>query len=203
MWGGKFVGMFMNPASTPEDTVPNYFGIFLDVTDEAVLSQPESGSRMSDFIMSGGTGGVAYHDMMWVYTSQSKRPVWIMADNYYELYLHKPQPAFAMRAMAHEYDNATGTVTLLLSRSLRQPETSELNALQMRQGERWVMGFLLELGYSTNSIEPDYVDGWPHNISPYLNGDASWWPKLAIDLTNPPPSYSGTPASQYNNQPSV
>ncbi len=76
---------------------------------------------------------------------------------------------------------------VLFSRFLSRPALSEIDALQMKFGERWVMGFLIELGYNTwYGTYTDFVDGWPQKIYPYLSNDSSWWPKLVIDLTNPP-----------------
>lgn len=195
--GGKFEGMYTNPVSNPlGETLPNYFSIFFNVANNGVLKQPESGSRLSVFISPSAdwhTGKMwGYHDMMWLdYSSSYGHAAWILADNYYEQYLHKAQPAFAIENVVLEYDNSTGTLIILFSRYLWRTGNSEVNTLQMRSGERWVMGFLLELGYAINS-QPgtDFVDDWPQKTYPYLSNDASWWPKLVIDLTNPPPSFS-------------
>lgn len=192
--GGEFTGMYTNPASTPNGTtVPNYFAIFFDVDNDGLLKQPESGSRLSSFIeIPRLTGARFYHDMMWLdYSRSYKHGAWILADNYYEQDLNRVQPAFSVVEMIDEYDNSTGTLTMLFSRFLRLPANSEVNALQMRAGERWVMGFHLEIGYALNA-EPgtDYVDGWPQKTYPYTSDDSSWWPKLVIDLTDPPPEFS-------------
>ncbi len=86
-----------------------------------------------------------------------------------------------------EYDNSTGTLTILLARKLSCPGNSEVNQLQMKLGERWVIGFLAQVGFITDLGQfQDYVDGWPSNIYPYESTDSSWWPKMVIDLTNPP-----------------
>jgi hypothetical protein len=189
--GGKFAGMYTNPASTPNDTLPNRFSIFFDVTNERVLKQPESGSGLSAYMMPDGPEAWFYHDMMWAYSAQDNRLLWITADNYYSIYLNRGQPVMALHDAITEYDNSTGTVTMLLSRFLRQPESSELNALQIRPGERWVMGFVIELGYITNGGHwSDYMDDWPRRIYPYLLNDSSWWPKMVIDLTNPQPNFA-------------
>lgn len=190
--GGKFIGMSTNPASDPHVAIlPNYLQILFDVDNDGVLKTPESGSRLSVFITSNGTWMWGYHDLTWRYSQEGDRDIWILAENYYENYLHEPQPAYAIANVAVEYDNSTGTLTMLFSRFLYRPGNSAVNGLQMRPGERWVMGFLLELGYAThNSAFGDYVDGWPRKAYPYLSNDSSWWPKLAIDLANPPPSLS-------------
>jgi len=188
--GGKFIGMFTNPASTLERTVPNIFSLFFDTASDGVLKNPESGSRLSSYITSTGTGAWIYHDLVWAYGAQVGRTEWILADNYYTIYLGKTQPVFAVGDGVKGYDNSTGTLIVLFSRYLQRPEISEVNALQMKRGERWVMGFLFELGYATNSDAGDYVDGWPRKTYPYLSDDSSWWPKLVIDLSNAPSSFS-------------
>lgn len=188
--GGKFVGMYTNPASIPNNrTVPNYLSIFLDVAADGVLNYPESGSRLSAYVTSAGSEATFYHDMMWTYSRLylgSSRWAWIMADNYYSNDLNRVQPASSLGNMISEYDNSTGTVVMLFSRFLRLPDNSEMNILQIQPDECWVIAFLFELGYATNSEAGSYVDGWPMNIYPYPDNNASSWPKLAIDLTNPP-----------------
>jgi hypothetical protein len=189
--GGKFSGMYTNPASTNERTVPNIFKIFFDVANDGVLKQPESGSDLPAYITSKGAEVWFYHDLVWMdYVPEYRRASWILADSYYDLYFHKAQPDFAVGNMITEYDNSTGTLIILFSRFLWLPSISEVNALQIRTGERWAMGFLLELGYNTNSENGEFVDGWPQKTYPYLTNDASWWPKLVIDLTNPPPDFT-------------
>jgi hypothetical protein len=187
--GGEFVGMHTDPASDPKvEILPNYFQILFDVANDGTLYQPESGSRLSVFITPQGTWMWGYHDMMWTYLSAVQRTGWDLAENFY---FPKAQPASALANVAVEYDNSTGTLTVLFSRYLRCPLNSAANALQMKPDERWTMGFLVELGYATHiSTFGDYVDGWPRNIYPYLSNDSSWWPKLVIDLTNPAPSFS-------------
>lgn len=192
--GGEFTGMYTNPASTPNGTtLPNYFAVFFDVANDGLLKQPESGSRLSSFIeIPRLTGGRFYHDMMWLdYSRSYKHGAWILADNYYSQDLNKIQPAFSVEDMIDEYDNSTGTLTVLFSRHLRLSSISEANQLQMQRGERWVMGFHIEIGYALNA-QPgtDYVDGWPQKTYPYTSNDSSWWPKLAIDLTNPPAEFA-------------
>jgi hypothetical protein len=190
--GGKFCGMGMNPLDI---ALPDYLSMFFDVANTGVLKQPESGFRFSDYIYQHWTGLWIYHDELWVdYVAQDRRASWLLADNYYSIYLGKAQTVFSVGDGIKEYDNSTGTVTILLSRRLSCPGNAEVNAFQMMPGERWVIGFLIELGYVTNiGSFGDYVDGWPRNIYPYLSNDSSWWPKLCIDLTNQP---SGFPQNQ-------
>jgi len=160
------------------------------VANDGVLTAPESGSRPCVYVDRERVSLWIYHDAVWFYVPMFRRAAWILSDNYYEMFLNKPQPADAVEGGIGEYDNSTGTVTMLFSRLLRLPDNIEANALQMRPGERWIMGFLLELGYMTNTgTFTDYVDGWPNKTYPYMSDDASWWPKLVIDLTNPQPTY--------------
>jgi hypothetical protein len=190
--GGEFIGMHLNPADTATDTVPHCFSVLFDVANDGVLKQPESGSTLSVFVLPDATGGWMYEDMMWAYSALDKRSLWVTAENYYSD-LQRAQPAAAIEDTdaVTEYDIPTGTLTVLLSRYLRQPESRELNELQIRPGERWAMGFLIELGYITNIGHwSDYMDDWPRRIYPYLSNDSSWWPKMVIDLTNPPPNVS-------------
>jgi hypothetical protein len=191
--GGEFRGMGINPVSTANDTVPNVFSIYFDVADDGVLRQPESGSKFADYITENWRGGTSYNDAIWVdYAREYERASWVLSYYYYTYYLGKPQTVFSYGDGTSEYDNSTGTVTMLFSRLLSCPGNAEVNALQMRSGERWLMGFVLELSFATNGLTPqDYVDGWPKNTYPYLSNDSSWWPKMAIDLTNPPSTYPG------------
>jgi hypothetical protein len=187
--GGKFSEMYTNPASDPTiEILPNYFQILFDVADDGTLNQPESGSRLSVFITPQGTWMWGYHDMVWAYSRSNQRMCWYLAENFYSPI---SQPASALVDVAVEYDNSTGTLTMLFSRFLNCSLNSRADALQMKPDERWVMGFLLELGYATHiSSFGDYVDGWPRKAYPYPDNNSSWWPKLAIDLSNPPPSFS-------------
>lgn len=190
--GGEFRQMFTNPASNSNETVPNYFKILFDTDNDGELRFPESGSTLPVLVYDDDwrtTGW--YHDLVWVdYSSFFHRAIWMFGDDYYKDYLSKPQPSVAGEEATAEYDNSTGTLTILFSRRLRLSEIATINALQMKPGERWVMGFLLELGYATwYGPMSDFVDGWPRKTYPYLDNDASWWPKLVIDLTNPPSSF--------------
>jgi hypothetical protein len=197
--GGRFVGMYTNPINTDNDTYPEYFSIYFDVPNNGVLSSPESGSRIALFIQKSSAGGLSwfYHDLSWVYdTSVTHRMIWMTANDYYAFCLHRAQPTFSLAAEAAEYDKTTGTVSILFARFLSRAEISEANALQMRLSERWVLGFQLELGFTNPNISPedlflDFIDGWPRNTYPYLSNDSSWWPKMVIDLTNPPSTYLG------------
>lgn len=191
--GGQFQRMFTNPASDSNLTLPNYFNMLFDVNTDGKLKFPESGSRLSVLVYDDDwrTGGW-YRDLVWVdYSADFHRAIWMFGDDYYKKYLSKAQPSMAGVEATAEYDNSTGTLTLLFSRHLLLSEIADINAIQIRPGERWVMGFLLELGYATWYGElSDFVDGWPKKTYPYLDNDASWWPKLVIDLTNPPSSFS-------------
>jgi len=98
-------------------------------------------------------------------------------------------PPSAREDIVLEYENSTGTLTILFFRHLQKPENAEINALQMRCGERWVMAFNIELRIFLEYFENGlFVDGWPTNTFPYASHDSFWWLKLAIDLTNPPPN---------------
>jgi hypothetical protein len=190
--GGKFRGMGMNPVSTANETLPNCLSMYFDVADNGVLEQPESGFRFSAFIFQKLTGLWIYHEELWVNNVEEYgRAAWVPSDNYYPSYL----PSSIGNGIK-EYDNSTETVTTLLSKQLSCPGNAAVNALQMKPGERWVMGFIIELEYITDTSDwGDYVDGWPRNIYPYLSNDASWWPKLLIDLTNPPQTIPGQTTS--------
>ncbi|MGQ9461427.1 MAG: hypothetical protein ACUVRA_09415 [Candidatus Bathyarchaeaceae archaeon] len=186
--GGKFTGMFTNPASEPNCMLPNYFNILFDVDSDGKLAFPESGSRLSVLVFNDTwmTSGW-YHDLLWT-TGENEfhHSIWGFAEDYY---FPKAQPAMAFGGGFAEYDDLTGTLAIIFSRNLRLPAISEVNALQIRPGERWTLGFLLELGFARYSELSDFVDGWPQKIYPYLSNDSSWWPKLVIDLTNPPPEF--------------
>jgi hypothetical protein len=200
--GGKFRGMFTNPASDPEVTLPNYLEIFFDVANDGKLTFPESGSSTQMIVHNDKWQASGWlRDRVWMdYEKQFKRACWIFADEYYNNYLRRAQPAIATAEGTAEYDNSTGTVTMIFSRRLRLPETADSNALQIRPGERWTMGFLLELGFATWYGDfTNFVDGWPQKTYPYLSNDSSWWPKLVMDLSNPPAEYPGGPGSPLAN----
>lgn len=191
--GGKFVGMYTNPANIPNDGIGgNFFQILFDVNHDGLLKTPEGGSKTSVCLYQERPGGLFYYDMVWIGRSDydNGRPYWEMSDNLESIGIHVQ--ALATIDAAAEYYNSTGTVSVLFARLLRLPSISEVDALQMRLGERWVMGFLIELGFETQiGVFQDYVDGWPNKTYPYLSNNSSWWPKLAIDLSNPPATYPG------------
>ncbi len=183
--GGKFVGMGSNPASVPGDSQPNRFHMYFDVANDGVLKTPEAGSgfAVNIDVPHETLVGVQWPDMFWQYADTPyNHNIWMPADGYLET--RGGQRIFSMAAHAQEYDNSSGTVTILFARYLSRPGMENINALQMRPGERWTMGFLLELAYQKELA--NMVDGWPRNVYPYLSNDASWWPKLVIDLANPP-----------------
>ncbi len=187
--GGEFRGMYRNPTSTGRVAYTDYFVLLLDVANDGALTFPESGSRFSVALHENAgwhTGMVwSVQDQVWLDNVPAvRRAAWV---NGYDAHLQ----VSTARSFASEYDNSTGTVIMLYSRYLQKAGFYTDNALQMKVGERWTMGFLLELAYSNDSsgAYQDFVDGWPRTAYPYLDNDASWWPKLVIDLTNPPPSY--------------
>jgi hypothetical protein len=189
--GGRFVNMYSNPASQPYgDTQPNVFWIYFDVAGSGELKTPEAGSLYGvtiDVPQETLVGG-QWDDIVWVYEStQYKHMAWIPAYNY--LLPNARRAGSSIVAQTAEYDNSTGTVTILFARLLRTPGTEDFNALQMRPGERWVMGFLLELEYQKEL--DNRVDGWPKKTYLEWSSNSSWWPKLVIDLTNPPAATSG------------
>jgi len=185
--GGRFVGMYSNPASVPHDLQPNRFHIYFDVANDGVLKTPEAGSLFAvaidvppqEDLVSG-----QWDDMVWVYEpNQYKHMMWMPAYNY--LWPDAHRAGLSIAAQTAEYDNSTGTVTIMFARFLRTPGTEDFNVLQMRPGERWAMGFLLELQYQKEL--DNRVDGWPKKTFGEWSDDSSWWPKLVIDLANPPP----------------
>ena len=187
--GGEFRGMYRNPTSTEKVAYTNYFVLLLDVANDGALTFPESGSRFSVALHenAGWNTGMVWsvQDQIWLdYVPAERRAAWVLG---YDVDL----PVSTAGNFAAEYDNSTGTVIMLFSRHLRKEGFYTDNALQMKLGERWAMRFLLELAYSNDSsgAYQDFVDGWPRKTYPYLDNDASWWPKLVIDLTNPPVSF--------------
>jgi len=190
--GGKFVGMHSNPASEPNVYAePNNFFVFFDTGNTGVLKTPESGSSAGVTIAmpSDTLWGCQYHDMLWVYEpTQYKHMVWMPADNY----ITNKALNFSVRDEACGYESSTGTVKILFSRFLRI-DNAYMNAFQMRPGERWVMGFLLELEFQKG--RDNRVDGWPQKTFEVWSDDSSWWPKLVIDLTNPPKTIPGQATS--------
>jgi hypothetical protein len=144
-----------------------------------------------------------YEDLLWWSPPEVGAPEWNMQRDFYQ---PKGEPAFSEKDIAAEYDNVTGTVTILFSRYLWCSANSLTNAFQMRPGERWVMGFMLMLGYGNGaSLFPGpfspgaFLGTWPEGYSDVSN-DSSWWPKLAIDLSNPPATYPSTTSQAFQPQ---
>jgi len=203
--GGEFHGMGTNPASYsykwPDTTLPNCFSLFLDVANDGKLSFPESGSELAVCIDrdAGWHTGKSwkYEGRLWWKSNNpfaEKRYFWDFTEAYYQ---PNPEPALSVGDATTEYDNSTGTLIMLFSKYLSRPKISETDGLQMRPGERWVMGFNLELYYATwYEGNQNFADGWPRNTYPYFSDDASWWPKLVIDLTNPPAIIPGQTAPE-------
>jgi hypothetical protein len=191
--GGQFVGMYSNPASTSQGlTEVNFFAMYFDVANSGLLKTPEAGTSLgasidvpSDFL-----GTSVPEDVLWAYSADTyQHMIWMPADVY--LMNRGGQSFFSTAESTCRYDNTTGTVTMLFARSLSIPQIANIDALQMRQGERWAMGFLMELGF--DKPLDSRVDGWPQTTYLVWSNDSSWWPKLVIDLTNPPkPSPSAT-----------
>ncbi len=184
---GKFVGMYDNPDTNyPENVIPNLFDILFDVGNDGSLKSPESGSRFAAYVYQERAGFKVYVDMLWFDDPADGHARWQNVDWYADEVLHRGLPV-PEDGMATAYYNSTGTLMIIYSRLLRLSGNAEVNAFQMRPGERWTMGFLLQLGYQSNETAIGlYMDGWPQNIYPYLSDDSSWWPKLVIDLANPP-----------------
>ena len=197
--GGKFVGMYMNPTYVPGHILGgSYLQIMFDVDNSGTLRTPEAGSRASVAVGQTGPEMLFYYDMAWIGLPifRQGRPYWEMTQNLQSI-------GFIARTIATvegaaTYENKTGTLQVLFERLLSTPSISSVDALQMRSGERWVMGFLIEMGFENPAGEfQNYVDGWPRTSYPYTSpdsSDSSWWPKLAIDLSNPPTTYPGVAA---------
>jgi hypothetical protein len=194
--GGIFYGIGPDPNSNAQDGYPDYFQILFDVADSGVLTFPEAGSTLSVDVSPPGAlplpQGWAcplswwYQDDVWRnYINVIGRGAWDFADSIGML-------AVTVGSMAAEYDNSTGTLVILFSRHLSLASYYK-NSLQMSLGERWVMGFVLELGLWNFAGVPytDYVGDWPVNVYPYLSNDSSSWPKLVIDLTKQPATFPG------------
>jgi len=190
---GKFRGMYRNPYAGKDDGIPQYVALFFDANNDGILTYPESGSRfMAGFGESNrwNPGGVSgCDDMIWTRDPWNwyQHDIWLSAENYYnDRNVRLPKPATLNNTW--EYDNSTGTWMVLFSRYLLGSDDPHTNAFIMRNGERWVVGFNLELGYTPGGVATEMLaDGWPQKTYPYLSNDASWWPKLVLDLSNPPP----------------
>jgi hypothetical protein len=192
--GGKFNGMGRNPASNSSDNpgtiLANYFQILFDVKNDGVLTNPESGSTFAVTIDENANWRTRMtwwvEDMVWGYYPAARRVSWAPATD-----VGMNVRTWGLADV--QYNNSTGTLAFIFSRYLWMPGYYMDNALQMRAGERWVIRFVLELGYNTwFATYSDFVDGWPRNTYPNLltDKDSSWWPKLVIDLTNPPSEFT-------------
>lgn len=192
--------IYGNPTSSASVFYTDYFRVYFDSDNDGIVTQPESGSMDSftepcPFLPThcNSTSWIYpftafYHDETWFDNALgSGNPGWGFPQDYCQ------QPT-SLVAWASEYFIPNGTWTFAFSRLLNVPDSC-LNSLQMRAGERWAIGFIMEVGYSNGSPiggqspYQDFVGGWPRNTYPDLNQDASWWPKLVIDLANPPTKY--------------
>ncbi len=197
--GGNFSGIGRNPYTNAQAYYGAYFNILFDVDNSGKLTFPEAGSTLEAVVpppenhtMHDYDSPIIYYymDKVWRnYIATVKRGAWDLADSTGMLVM-------TYGDMVAEYDNGTGTLVVLYARHLWKNGYYS-NSLQMRPGERWVMGFMLELGFMnpTGEAYEEYYDGWPRNAYPYLTNDASWWPKLAIDLTNQPTTFPGQTSS--------
>lgn len=189
--GGKFRGMYRNPTSYSTVAYPNIFAILFDVANDGQLTFPESGTIIGVALFENAgwhTGAVwSPDDLLWSYSRTEKHMFWCLTEDYY---WPNAQPPSAVKHMVVEYDNSTGTLIILFARYLRWPINSEINSFQMRSGECWIMGFLLELGYTKgDELFQNFMVSWPQREYSYLSNDSSLWPKLCIDLTNPAPEF--------------
>jgi hypothetical protein len=198
--GGQFQGMYLNPNDYDGAAFANMFGILFDVTDNGTLTFPEAGSLFGDSLWQNASlqfneAAWSFDDVLWWKIPWEIAPTWNLQSDFYS---PKAEPAFAEKDTAAEYDNLTGTLTVLFSRYLWCPANSLTNAFQMRPGERWVMGFMLILGYAStgNLFTGGSLVTWPEGYS-FESSDSSWWPKLVIDLTNPPATYPGDAPATY------
>lgn len=195
--GGIFRGMYSNPNShtNPDgsyDVPPNYLKMLVDVNNDGVLKAPESGSDPVVFVPclfdpsrcglgSGGWGSIdtfpGYDDLAWVnYVPEYRH-------GGFDLTSHICLQPSTLAGIATEYNYSSGDLVIVFAKRLSQPNSCA-DGLQMRSEERWVVGFLFELGYAKEAPLSDYVSGWPITAYPYLSTDSSSWPKLAIDLAN-------------------
>jgi hypothetical protein len=188
--GGIFHGMYRNPTSNdPDGAFADVLVMLFDANNDGKLTFPEAGSCIGVYIWENNQYVWNHIDLVWEIPTY---PYWDQGAAYYQ---PKAQPAFGVDKLAPCYDNSTGTVSVVFARYLWQPGNAEINALQMRPGERWVMGFMLLAGYSDRTkLFPSFVKSWPDGFS-YQSSDSSWWPKLVIDLSNPPLSFSNNPQS--------
>jgi predicted secreted protein len=186
--GGQFHGMYLNPNDYDNAALENMFGMLFDVTDKGQLAFPEAGSLFGDCLWQNASlqfneAAWTFDDVFWWNTG------WHLQRDFYP---NESEPAFAEKDTAAEYDNVTGTMTVLFSRYLWCRGNSLTNAFQMKPGERWVIGFMLMLGYSNggNVFTGGCLATWPEGYS-FESNDSSSWPKLVIDLTNQPATFPG------------
>ena len=186
--GGKFQGIYLNPYLTLENGYGSeYWIIFFDTGNDGILTMPESGSLVYVEINPGKFEASGYEDVAW--NIDYHYPLtWEFASD-----LTNGFGKQTLGARVSDYDNSTGTITMLFSRLL-QCDNSNVNSFQMRPGERWVMGFRMDLGYSdAQRALTGFSDTFPKNPTtlPWwqMSNDSSSWPKLAIDLSNPPPGF--------------
>ncbi len=200
--GANFTGIGRNPYTNAQAYYGAYFNIHFDVDNSGQLTFPEAGSTLEAVVpppenhtMHNYDSPIIYYymDNVWEnYMATVRRGAWDFAGN-------AGMPVQTHGDMVAEYDNGTGTLVVLYARHLWK-DGYYSNSLQMRPGECWVMGFMLELGFMNpfgdTYEDRNHYDGWPRNAFPYLTNDASWWPKLAIDLTKQPTTFPGqTPTS--------
>ncbi len=198
--GGIFRGIYSNPTSTSTVEYNERFNLLLDTDNDGILTNPESGSVLlanigcSLYPSNCGLGAdgwgasalaYGYTDMAWnEHAPFIERSAWEFAG---DICTAKGLTYISsVGGYTVEYNVWNGTLVVLFSRHLFVPGACN-NGLQMRLGERWVMSFLLELGYQNQTaIYQDLMDGWPMNVYPYLSNSTTSWPKLVVDLTNPP-----------------
>jgi hypothetical protein len=196
--GASFSGIGPDPFSTPQTGYYDYFDILFDVANKGVLTFPEAGSLVSVDASPPGAEPVPqgwasplvylYQELAWQNSQQVLHiPTWDFADAY-------GMEALTVGSIAAEYDNSTGTLVVLFSRKLSGAAGYYKNSFEMSPGERWVMGFLLQLGFAgENSLYNVYQSSWPSTYF-WANNDSSWWPKLVIDLTKQPATFPGETA---------
>jgi len=196
--GGIFSGIGRDPFSNPQAGYPDYFDILFDVADKGVLTFPEAGSVMSVDVVPPGAKPLPhgwasplswwYQELAWQdYIPALHYASWDFADGY-------GMEAVTVGSMAAEYDNTTGTLVVLFSRHLSGVPGYYEDSFEMSPGERWVMGFLLQLGFAGEGSSYDvYQSSWPSSYF-WKSDNSSWWPKLAIDLTNQPATFPGQTA---------
>jgi len=194
--GATFRGAWLDPTASAQAYGSDDFQILFDADNDGQLSYPEAASDLPTYICApvnerAGYCQPYYNTAGWGRPNLSGAGDRAWQGNWEDASLSCPSPFNSAGGWTSEYNNNTGTLELLLARHLSVPNTCG-NGIHMRSGERWVMGFLLQFGYSnTNASMPytDFVDDWPRLAYPFPTNDASWWPKLVIDLTRPPLGY--------------